>query len=297
MENLKKPLSFDEQLLRLSDHNILYEDGAKVKAVLSQINYYRLSGYALSFRVSPGSSDCIKNTKFADICRLNDFDTELRHILRKYLEIVENYYKTQISYHFAMSKCSIFPHDQHYDSSNYYQKKEFTEIKNSFQKEKNYYKDSLIVKHHNSKYGGKMPLWVIVELLSFSNTSKLYHAMYDAEKKLIASFVGVGADTLANHLHCLSVLRNKCSHGARLYNTILYPSVRLNASFLRKHPDIRSDSVYAYLLVLVRRLPESSFRSALCDEIESLIIEYSDALDLSLIGFPIHFMAILRNSI
>ena len=44
----------------------------------------------------------------------------------------------------------------------------------TFSREKNYYKDSLIVKHHKIKYSSKMPLWVIVELMSFSNMSKLY---------------------------------------------------------------------------------------------------------------------------
>ena len=51
-----------------------------------------------------------------------------------------------------------------------------------------------------------MLLWVIVELMSFSNMSKLYSSMYYSEKDAIARMVGVGKDTLENHLHCLSVL-------------------------------------------------------------------------------------------
>lgn len=60
----------------------------------------------------------------------------------------------------------------------------------SFKKEKNYYKDSLIVKHHKAQYESKIPLWVIVELMSFSNTSKLYSSMYISEKEKIADAVG-----------------------------------------------------------------------------------------------------------
>lgn len=75
----------------------------------------------------------------------------------------------------------------------------------TFSREKNYYKDSLIVKHHQIKYSSKMPLWVIVELMSFSNMSKLYSSMYYSEKDAIAHMVGVGRDTLENHLHCLPV--------------------------------------------------------------------------------------------
>lgn len=35
------------------------------------------------------------------------------------------------------------------------------------------------------KYSSKMPLWVIVELMSFSNMSKLYSSMYYSEKDAI----------------------------------------------------------------------------------------------------------------
>jgi len=56
----------------------------------------------------------------------------------------------------------------------------------NFSREKIYYKDSLIVKHHKIKYSSKIPLWVIVELMSFSNMSKLYSSMYYSEKDAIA---------------------------------------------------------------------------------------------------------------
>ena len=111
-----------------------------------------------------------------------------------------------------------------------------------------YYKDSLIVKHHKIKYSSKMPLWVIVELMSFSNMSKLYSSMYYSEKDAIANMVGVGRDTLENHLHCLSVLRNKCAHAARMYNTDFNQPAKFTVSFLRKHPEIKTTH-YLHILL------------------------------------------------
>ena len=58
--------------------------------------------------------------------------------------------------------------------------------------------------------------------------------MYFSDKEAIAEAVGVSRDTLANHLHCLSVLRNKCAHGARLYNTTFNPPAHLTKQFLQK---------------------------------------------------------------
>ena len=76
-----------------------------------------------------------------------------------------------------------------------------------------------------------MPLWVILELMTCSSMSKYYHSMYISDKQRIADKVGVSAATLDNHLHSLSVFRNKCSHGVRLYNSVFNPPVKYNKSF------------------------------------------------------------------
>lgn len=297
MAILKKPLSFSDQLTRIKDHNIEVNDNAKALAALKEKGYYRLTGYALTYRKSQNDSDCKDGTLFSDILQLYQFDTELRHILRKYLEIAEVYYKTQIANGFALSKCTVPPYDQHYNDQNYYRKKDFNDIISSFRRQRNYYKDSLIVKHHDSKYGGKMPLWVVTELLSFSNTSKLYNSMFTGEKTIIANMIGTSPNYLSNHLHCLSVLRNKCSHGARLYDTVFMPSVRFNPTFSRKNPQVRNDTLFAYVLILVKRLPDRTTRTEFCNELDSLIQKYAAVIEMNRIGFPSDYKRILNNNL
>ncbi len=167
----------------------------------------------------------------------------------------------------------------------------------SFKKEKNYYKDSLIVKHHKLKYDSKMPLWVIVELMSFSNTSKLYSSMYISEKKKIADAVGVSYATLENHLHCLSVLRNKCAHAARLYNTQFNPPARFTTQFLKKYPVVKNNSLFAYVLVLLKRLPNKKMKLEMLNAVQIVIEEFQEDVDLSLIGFPENYMSLLKNNV
>ena len=212
--DLKKPLTFDEQLDKLAAYGMIITDREKAKDILKRVNYYRFTGYALQFRQDPSGSDYIAGTTFETVYHLYKVDEILRDIFRRYIEKAEVYYRTQIAYGFSIAKCTETPYDQHYDENNFYNKKGYREVMENFSREKNYYKDSLIVKHHKMKYFSKMPLWVIVELMSFSNMSKLYSSMYYSEKNAIASMVGVGKDTLENHLHCLSVLRNKCAHAA-----------------------------------------------------------------------------------
>lgn len=294
---LKEPLSFEKQIGKLKSHGMVMEDEAKVKEILAEINYYRFTGYTLQYRKNPDESDYIEGLPFEKVYRIYQFDESLRDIFRKYIEVAEVYYRTQISYGFSMVKCVNPPYDQHYDENNFYNKTGYKEVMESFKKGKNYYKDSLIVKHHKAKYESKMPLWVIVELMSFSNTSKLYSSMYISEKEKIADAVGVSYATLENHLHCLAVLRNKCAHAARLYNTQFNPPARFTKQFLKKYPEVKNNSLFAYVLVLLKRLPDEITKMAMLNAVQTVIEEYKDDVDLTLIGFPENYMTLLKNNV
>lgn len=297
--DLKQPLTYEEQLNRLLEHGLLLASDKRnyYVEILKKVNYYRFTGYALQFRIGENDSDFVAGTTFDQIYDIYLFDEELRNTLRKYIEIAEVYYRSQIAYNFSLAKCKNPPHNQHYDEKNYYNKKGFHEVMETFQKEKNYYKDSLIVKHHKNKYSGKMPLWVIVELMSFSNISKLYNSMYFSEKDIIAHAVGTGRSVLENNLHCLSVLRNKCAHAAKLYNTEYNPPASLPVNFMRQNPQVKNNSLFAYVLVLIRRLPSEEYRKDLCDEISFLLEKYKGKIDLNKMGFPSNYNLLIEKNI
>jgi len=46
-------------------------------------------------------------------------------------------------------------------------------------------KDPVIV-HHQKKYAGVFPIWVVVEYFSFNTLSKLYKNLLEPDKKIIA---------------------------------------------------------------------------------------------------------------
>lgn len=295
--DLKTPTTFQEQIVKLKQHGMTVDDEAEAERILSEINYYRFTGYALQYRKEADKSDYVDGLSFSTVYKIYRFDERLRDIFRRYIEKAEIYYRTLISYTFSLMKCTDPPHDQHYDENNFFNKKGYNAVMDSFRKEKNYYKDSLIVKHHKLIYNSKMPLWVIVELMSFSNTSKLYNSMYYSEKDAISAKVGISSDTLGNHLHCLAVLRNKCAHAARLYNTDFNPPAKFTSSFLKKHPAIKNNSLFAYTLVLIKRLPENKIKCELIHDLSTVIEEYESVIDLSRIGFPENYKAVLENSI
>lgn len=148
--NLKKPLTFIEQIHRLKEHNLEIEDIDAALKFLSKINYYRFTGYLLSFRSSPQDSNLSESVSFFKICQVYMFDEKIRNFLRGFIELVEVYHKTQISYHFSLARCTVPPHDQHYNEENYLAKKGFNEIMDSFRKQKKYYIDSQIIRDYKN---------------------------------------------------------------------------------------------------------------------------------------------------
>lgn len=290
---LKRPLSVEDQINKLIEHGITISNMDDARKFLQQVSYYRITGYTLQFRKSPSSSALASKHSLEEIRRLYDFDSQLRSLIRHYIEINEVHYKTHISNVFALEKCQLPPHDQHYDPKNYYNKDGIKKTLDRFEKEEQYYADSLIVKHHKEHYSGKMPLWVMFELMSFSNVSMLYSAMFTSSQENIARPLGIGGRTLTNHLHCMSVLRNKCAHAARLINTRYNPPAKLSPSFLRDNPSVSNDSLFAYLLVLKYRLPSDKLRNEFKTKLINLLEEYNDVVDFSLIGFPTNYKNIL----
>lgn len=295
MKPLKKPLTFEEQVEKLISHGMVVDNNKDVLTVLKEKNYYRFTGYALQDRVSPHDSAYVSGTSFEHIYRLYLFDQSMRDVLRKFIEICEIYYRTQISYGFSIKKCLPEPHDQHYDESNFYNKNGYQQVIHNFHHDKKYYKDSLIMQHHEKEYDNRLPLWAMVEMLSFSNLSKLYSSMYQSEQDYIASLVGTGRNVLKNNLHCLSVLRNKCAHAARLYNTTFNPPVKFNDSFLRNHSDISNDTLFAYILVLLKRLPDKQYKSSFVLAIETVIEDFREDIDYKLIGLPENYETLLED--
>ncbi len=291
---LKEPLDFEKQVNRLREHKMHIDNPTYAKSILEEINYYRFTGYALEFRKNKCDSNFIDGTHFDMIYDIYKFDEELRLLLLEYLLKIEIYYRTKISYGFSMNKCKRAPHDQHYDINNYYNKDSIRKIWIAIKREIGYNKDSDVVKHHNSNYNKKMPLWVLVELISFSNLSKYYNSLYTSEQKIIANLVGFNNNNLSNWLHCMSVLRNMCAHNNRLYNKTYKPAIKLTKGFLRFNPELKNNSLFAYIIILSRMLPNKTIKKEFKDSFINLINNYKDKVNLINIGLVDNYIDLLK---
>lgn len=66
---------------------------------------------------------------------------------------------------------------------------------------------------------------------------------------------------------------------------------------MRAHPEVRNNSLFAYSLVLLKRLPDSKSQWRFLTAIETVLDEYRDDIDMELIGFPDNYVDILKNNV
>lgn len=109
------------------------------------------------------------------------------------------------------------------------------------------------IRHHEAKYNGELPIWVLTEVLDFADVSKRCDGLLARDQWAIAEQLGVIVDdsTLnanqrakARKAHPfprwfeqLTVVRNTCAHHSRVWNRSLTPA---STAGLRTIDDLRS---------------------------------------------------------
>ena len=210
--DLKPFLTVEEQLALLKSRGLIIEDDDAALSCLHQLNYYRLSGYTLTLR---RGNKFYKDITFSDVMQIYNFDRELKMLLLQWLEDVEISLRTHIGYVLgsigptSYLDSSSFVSDAHHDIFR-------KELSNALKDNKN----EAFVKHHNTKYGGVLPSWAIIETLSFGAISRLFSNLDVNIKKEICSsyYINLRYTYIENWLESLVVTRNLCAHHARLFN-------------------------------------------------------------------------------
>jgi len=215
----KKPhLTFTQQIELLESKGLNIPNPTYAKKKLSCINYYRLSAYFLPFQYPKNNAKAdifYAGTEFREIVSLYDFDAKLRRLVFGVLEVIEVYIRTQVTYYHSQIYTPFgYLSQENFDCENAV----FEKLKRAI-KEESERSDEEFVAHFKDKYNTTdLPLWSVVETLSFTTTSRLFSAMKAKDKKIIADKLGINQKVLSNWLHALTILRNICAHHSRLWN-------------------------------------------------------------------------------
>ena len=214
----KPHLTFKEQIEHLKSNGLVITNEAFALKKLSHINYYRLSAYSLTFQYPKNTTKegfFYEDTTFTKIFKLYNFDAKLRRILFGALEAMEVYIRTQITYQ----------HTKEYGAFGYLDKdnfncneEDFIEIIEDIKKETKR-SDEKFINHFKEKYGtADLPLWAIVEALSFGSISRIFSAMKQSDKAIVCDGLPINHKIFKQWMHSLTILRNICAHHSRAWN-------------------------------------------------------------------------------
>ncbi|WP_157794156.1 Abi family protein [Paenibacillus donghaensis] len=274
---LKPPATFESQLQILKSRGLIIEDEDLAIRALQRINYYRLSAYGLSLK---RNDQFFEGVTFSQIHALYEFDHRFRYLIMDMTEQVEIAFRTQISYHIAHTY-GVLGHLQsvHFENEGYH-----SLFVNELDKEVRRSQE-IFIKYHFDKYGGLIPVWVAVEVLSFGALSKLFSNMKSIDKNHIAKTnYRAPAVYLESWLKCLSYIRNICAHYGRIYNRPLTSKPRLNDQ--SKKMGIQQNKIFADIYVLKQLIPDRDKWSDFVIRLEALVSAYEEVVELERIGFP-----------
>lgn len=252
----------DEQLEILRSRGLIIDDEDAAKDFLLRNNYYRISGYSLTLRKN---DIFFKSANFQNIIDIYNFDHELRHIVLQYIEVIEVQMKSVYAHEFTKVHGSIgYLNDSFF--SNKVKHKEILDKAN--QQKAQRLPHEAYLKHFVNDLHQDIPLWAFVDLFTISDISFLYSISEQPIKDAVACTFGLtmskGASILGNYMHSMTIIRNLCAHGSRIFNRLFEQKPSLNkkekALLIRdKNGLIDNAHFYGFVLIMKRLLPADNF--------------------------------------
>lgn len=279
-QELKTATTVAQQTNLLSSRGMII-DVEDADRWLQFVSYYRLSGYWFPNRESNSNSKKLDtfrtNTKFSNIVALYEADRKLRILVHDAIERIE-----------CLPKSGTLE----YQNTALYRPKFNVEkwLSTASKRVARAGKKNEAVKHYSEKYGGQYPLWVLAEVLDFSDISMLYEGLPYTKQAEIAQNFGIHIDLgalprrirkkttdkhpLASWLHHLSVVRNSCAHHARVWNKSFVPAptnILRTIKGLETLEEGQSKRIYGSLLVMAYLLETISPGSQWKEKVKDLV--------------------------
>ena len=278
-------MTVDEQISNLRGKGLIIEDEEYARSFLNDVSYFRLiKAYSLGLKEKNGNY--YGNIHFEDIVNLYLFNANFRQRLFAKIEKVEVNLRCRLSNYF----CGTYGVFGYEDIGNFAISSEiYSVFYDDMQREVARNSRVSFVKNFQDNYtDSKIPLYALVELLSFGTLSKFYKNMKNEDKKAVAAFFGVGYTYFESWIESMAYVRNVCAHYGRLYNTRLVKTPKLYKQY-----GVGNNRIFATLLTLKHILPNDRHWYDFVQTVELLIEKYP-SVNIRLIGFPQKWTEYLR---
>ncbi len=289
-------LTYDEQIAYLKEKKKLnIQNDEYAKTILFRIGYFSLiNGYKELYKDSVTNQFQVGVT-FENIYKLYRFDNDLRSIFIKYILMAERNIKSSLSYHF----CHVYGDEQedyldlsHYDISG--KKKPVVQkllkiIKGQIRSDSDY----VYIRHYMKKYR-YVPLWVLINVLTLGQLSKIYSCQKGhVQIQVCQDFGALKINEMVKMLAVMTKFRNVCAHNERLFDyrtkdALCDMKIHRRLFLLKENGRYvcGKNDLFAQLIILKLLLPQDEFK-VLFRELKQCLRKYAVHGEvLEKMGFP-----------
>lgn len=227
--HMNKPfITYTAQVDKLqNEKNLIITDTNFAITTLKNISYFGLiGGYKHPF-IDVQTHKYMNNTTFEDIVALYEFNEELRGLFFKYLCHIEIKLRSSISYYFCLKHGER--QEEYLNPNNYTtapkNKRGVIKLIKILDNVANKNKDHKYLIYQRNKYQN-VPLWVILNALTFGQISKIFEFLPQNMQGLICQdFGNIKKNDMIKYLKVLTLYRNVCAHNERLFSHHTYSSI------------------------------------------------------------------------
>lgn len=226
MRSFDKPAkTFDEQIGLLKERGMQIQDAELASHYLAHLNYYRLAGYWLFFENGGKNHRFRSDTTFECVLNLYVFDRELRLLILDAIERIEVSIRTQWAYHMAHNHGPHAYLDPELAKNRDYFEKNVSRLRDEIERSK-----EAFILHYKNTYNlpESPPIWAVCEIISLGTLSAMLSNLKpsDLRRKVTANY-HLDDKVFCSFFHHLTVIRNRCAHHCRLWNSQFTVTVSL----------------------------------------------------------------------
>ncbi len=273
----KTHLSYDEQIDLLESRGLIVTDKALAKKKLKHISYYRLSAYFLPFQKEKDLF--MADTRFEEILRLYYFDKALRKIIFDAIETIEINIRANVVYNLSKETGAFGYREKKNLNATY---AEYINLMQTIKRETNRSKEAFVTHFKKTYHSDILPVWMVVEIISFSTLSKFFKAL-KSEHETLTSELGVPPKVLKNWLHMINHVRNVCAHHGRLWNK-QFAIKALIPKKISQFQELKNDKIFILIVILDYMFTHLETADGFREKIKDLFNKYPE-VPLEALGF------------
>lgn len=279
---LNPPVSVDDQIKILRNRGIVIDDYPFAKDFLEEVYFHRFLSYSVPFFMNGDSRRYQLGTKFSDVVKVYEFDSQLRQLILGAIEKIEISVRTQFinlswkyGSHFYLNHKLFRDHRLLNDSIERIQ----YQIKAGH--------DLLVSEYYHRYNDPEMPpVWIAVELTSIGQLSKwLLNLKNSADKEAVARRYEIHYSVLQAILDNLTVIRNHSAHHTRIWNRhFSFECIVDESHQFLSHALCDGSRIYSVLLLITYILKTLGVEQPFYNKLVNLIKVYE--ININVMGFP-----------